>query len=163
MITWIWPEHPAPAPIPMVGIESRSVIAAASWPGTSSSTTAKAPASWTASASASSCRACSRLLPWTRTLPIALMACGVSPMWPMTGIPAFTIASIVRALRTPPSTLTACVPPSRRNRPALATASSGVAYERNGMSPTISARFVPRTTAFVWWSISSIVTRTVVS
>ena len=31
------------------------------------------------------------------------------------------------------------------------------------MSATISARFVPRTTAFVWWSISSIVTRTVVS
>ena len=96
-------------------------------------------------------------------MPIALIACGVSPMWPMTGIPAFTIASIVRALRTPPSTLTACVPPSRRNRPALATASSGVEYDRNGMSPTISARFVPRTTALVWWSISSIVTRTVVS
>ena len=31
------------------------------------------------------------------------------------------------------------------------------------MSATISARFVPRTTALVWWSISSIVTRTVVS
>ncbi len=31
------------------------------------------------------------------------------------------------------------------------------------MSPTISERFEPRTTAFVWWSISSIVTRTVVS
>ena len=30
------------------------------------------------------------------------------------------------------------------------------------MSPTISARCVPRTTALVWWSISSIVTRTVV-
>ena len=41
--------------------------------------------------------------------------------------------------------------------------SSGVAYDRNGMSATISARFVPRTTAFVWWSISSIETRTVVS
>jgi hypothetical protein len=31
------------------------------------------------------------------------------------------------------------------------------------MSPTTIARRVPRTTAFVWWSISSIVTRTVVS
>ena len=87
VITWIWPEQPAPAPIPIVGIRSRSVIAAASWPGTSSSTTAKAPASWTASASASSWRACSRLLPWTRTRPIVLIACGVSPMWPMTGMP----------------------------------------------------------------------------
>ena len=112
--------------MPIVGIVSRSVIAAASCPGTSSSTTANAPASWTASASASSCRACSRVLPWTLTLPIALIACGVSPMWPMTGIPAFTIASMMRALRTPPSTLTACVPPSRRKRPALSTASSGV-------------------------------------
>ncbi len=139
------------------------MIASASWPGTSSSTTANAPASWTASASASSARAWSLFLPWTRTRPIALIACGVSPMWPMTGMPALTIDSITRAVRTPPSTLTACVPPSRRNRPALWTASSGVLYERNGMSPTISARFVPRTTAFVWWSISSIVTRTVVS
>ena len=144
-------------------MRSRSVIASASWPGTSSSTTAKAPASWTASASARSERAWSLLLPWTRTRPIALMAWGVSPMWPITGMPARTSASMIRALRTPPSTLTAWTPPSRRNRPALATASSGVAYERNGMSPTIRARFVPRTTAFVWWSISSIDTRTVVS
>ena len=36
-------------------------------------------------------------------------------------------------------------------------------YDRNGMSPTTSDRRVPRTTAFVWWSISSIETRTVSS
>ena len=29
------------------------------------------------------------------------------------------------------------------------------------MSPMTSARFEPRTTALVWWSISAIVTRTV--
>ena len=127
VMTWIWPLQPAPAPIPIVGIRSRSVMASASCPGTSSSTIAKAPASWTARASASSERACSLFLPWTRTRPIALIAWGVSPMWPMTGIPALTIASIVRALRTPPSIFTAWAPPSRRNRPALATASSAVA------------------------------------
>ncbi len=31
------------------------------------------------------------------------------------------------------------------------------------MSATIRARLVPRTTALVWWTISVIVTRTVVS
>ena len=33
-------------------------------------------------------RAVSRVFPWTRTLPIALIAWGVSPIWPITGIPA---------------------------------------------------------------------------
>ena len=31
------------------------------------------------------------------------------------------------------------------------------------MSPTTSARFAPRTTAWVWWSMSAMVTRIVVS
>ena len=79
----------------------------------------------------------------------------------MTGTPDFTSASTIRALRTPPSTLTACAPPSCRNRPAFSVASSVDGYDRNGMSPMTSACFVPRTTARVWWSISSIVTRTV--
>ena len=70
---------------------------------------------------------------------------------------------MMRALRTPPSTLTAWAPASRRKRPAFSSASSGVAYERNGMSAMTSARCDPRTTALVWWSISAIVTRTVVS
>ncbi len=70
---------------------------------------------------------------------------------------------MIRAERAPPSILTAWAPASRRKRPALTRASSGVVYDRNGMSPMTSARRVPRTTAFVWWSISSIVTRTVVS
>ncbi len=109
----------------------------------------KAPASWTASASAMSARAWSRVLPWTRILPTALIVCGVSPMWPMTGMPARTSASMTRAVRTPPSTLTAWAPASRRKIPAFSIASSGVAYDRNGMSATIRACDVPRTTAFV--------------
>ena len=149
--------------MPIVGMCSRVVMVWANCPGTSSSTTANAPASWTARASARSARAWSLDLPWIRTRPRVLIAWGVRPMWPITGIPARTSASIVRVLRTPPSIFTAWAPASRRKRPALATASSALAYDRNGMSPTIRARLVPRTTAFVWWSISSIETRTVVS
>ena len=98
VMTWTWPLQPAPAPIPIVGMWSRSVIAAASCSGTSSRTIAKAPASWTASASARSARAWSRVLPWTRTLPTPLIDCGVRPMWPMTGMPARTSASMTRAV-----------------------------------------------------------------
>jgi len=87
---------------------------------------AKAPASWTAWASASSARAWPLSLPRTRTLPAALAAWGVQPMWPTTGMPAFTTASIVRALRTPPSSLTAWAPASERKRPAFETAWSTV-------------------------------------
>ena len=83
-------------------------MARASSAGTSSSTTAKAPASWTARASAMSLRADSFERPCTRKPPSWLTACGVRPMWPMTGMPAVTMASMVRAERTPPSTLTAC-------------------------------------------------------
>ena len=126
-MTWTWPLQPAPAPMPIVGIASRSVIAAASCSGTSSRTIAKAPASWTARASARSVRAASRVLPWTRTLPTVLIDWGVSPMWPMTGMPARTSASMIRAVRTPPSTLTAWAPASRMKTPAFSSASSGVA------------------------------------
>ena len=91
------------------------------------------------------------------------MACGVRPMWPITGIPARTSVSMIRAVRTPPSTLTAWAPASRRKTPAFSRASSGVEYERNGMSAMTIARAEPRTTALVWWTISAIVTRTVVS
>ena len=123
---WTWPLQPAPAPIPMVGMWSRSVTAVASCSGISSRTMLKAPASWTARASAMSVRAPSRVLPWTRTLPTVLIDWGVSPMWPMTGIPARTSASMTRAVRTPPSTLTAWAPASRMKIPAFSIASSGV-------------------------------------
>ena len=48
--------------------------------------------------------------------------------------------------------------PGVRERVLRASRTRGTACR-----PTTSARRVPRTTAFVWWSISSIVTRTVVS
>jgi len=126
--TCTWPLQCGPAPMPIVGICSRSVITAASCSGTSSSTIEKAPASWMATASWRTPRAASRDLPWTLTLPpMPCCDCGVQPMWPWTGTPDFTSASTIRAVRTPPSTLTACAPPSCMNLPAFSVASSVVA------------------------------------
>ena len=43
----------------------------------------------------------------------------------MTGMPASTSFLICGATRTPPSSLTACAPPSFMNRTAVASACSG--------------------------------------
>ena len=51
-----------------------------------------APASWTAMASSTTFRAWSRDLPCTLNPPRRFAVWGVSPMWPNTGMPAFTIA-----------------------------------------------------------------------
>ncbi len=91
--------------------------------GTASSTTAKAPASSTALASAKILLADSRSFPWTRKPPRAEAVCGVSPIWPITGIPARTMASMVPANSTPPSSFTASARPSFMRRTALWTAS----------------------------------------
>ena len=51
----------------------------------------------------------------------------------------------------PPSSFTACAPPSFTKRIALRTASSGETwYEPKGMSPTTRARRTPRATSRVW-------------
>ena len=48
---------------------------------------------------------CSR--PWARNEPRVLIDCGVSPMWPITGMPRSARKATVSAIRTPPSSLTA--------------------------------------------------------
>lgn len=50
-VTSIWPSQLGEAPIPIVGMFISVVMVSASWAGTHSSTTAKAPASATALAS----------------------------------------------------------------------------------------------------------------
>ena len=85
-------------------------------------------------------------------------------MWPITGMPARTSVSIDP--RGPDAALDldglgaglAQEDPGVARSPPRASSS-----DRNGMSATTSARALPRTTAFVWWTISAIVTRTVVS
>ena len=61
--TKICPSHPAPAPIPIVGIESSLVTFSASFDGTHSSVTANAPAASTAFASRISFFAVAESLP----------------------------------------------------------------------------------------------------
>ena len=63
---------------------STSVIAA----GTASKTIAKQPAACSASASSAIRTARSAVLPWVLKPPSAVAVCGVSPTWPITGIPA---------------------------------------------------------------------------
>ena len=55
-------------------------------------------------------------------------AWGVRPTWPMTGISAETMRSMVSAIRVPPSSFTAAAPDSLTKRMALRSASSGLTW-----------------------------------
>lgn len=105
--TSTWPEHPLPAPIPMVGIFNFSVINSDTGAGTASKTKLKQPASWSARASVRSFEALAAVLPCTRKPPRECERCGVRPMWPRTGMPIEVILDIVGANSMPPSSLTA--------------------------------------------------------
>ncbi|CNW26609.1 Uncharacterised protein [Mycobacterium tuberculosis] len=105
---------------------SLPVIWVANSAGTISITTANAPASATAIASAMVCSAASPR-PCTRKPPKVLTLCGVKPMCAITGMPAAVRQAICSATRSPPSSLTACAPPSLRNRVAAANAAVGPA------------------------------------
>ena len=90
--------------------------------------------------------------------------CGVRPMWPITGMPAPTIAWTRESVGPAPSSLTASAPASLTKRTALRSASSSETWnEPNGMSATTSGRRAPRVTARVSTIISSIVAGTVES
>ena len=84
----------------------RAVMRAATWGGTHSSTSEKQPASSSARASSNSCRALLGRAPWALKPPSIVADCGVSPMWPMTGMPeptsALARASIGPRLRSSP-------------------------------------------------------------
>ena len=118
-----------------------AVISAASSRGMPSSTTLNAPAASTALASA---RRRSRPPAWlplcrpcTRWPPIRWKDCGVRPMWAITGMSTRVMASIVSAIVTPPSSLTAAAPPSFTSRTLLSIAWGTLTwYEPNGRSPT---------------------------
>ena len=92
--------------------------------GTASKTIAKQPAACSASASSAICAAWSAVLPWALKPPSAVAVCGVRPTWPITGIPARTIAR-ARSTEAPPrSSLTASQPASLTKRCALSIACS---------------------------------------
>ena len=143
-----------------------AVISAASSRGMPSSTTLNAPAASTALASA---RRRSRPPAWlplcrpcTRWPPIRWKDCGVRPMWAITGMSTRVMASIVSAIVTPPSSLTAAAPPSFTSRTLLSIACGTLTwYEPKGRSPTSSARVAPRLASRVWYTASSRVTGSV--
>ncbi len=84
-------------------------------------------------------------------------------MWPMTGMPASTIARTRDSDGPAPSSLTASVRASLKKRIALRTASSSETwYEPKGMSPITIGRRAARATVRARKTISSIVTGTVV-
>ena len=113
--------------MPIVGITSSAVTRFATSAGTISSTTANAPAAWSASASSTS-RSPASPRPWIRKPPSACSLCGVNPRCAITGIPDPASASTCGTNRAPPSSLTACAPPSFMNRNAVVSACSGLIW-----------------------------------
>ena len=108
----------------MIAPWARSVTRRHTRSGTSSSRTQNAPASSSRRASSTIRFAAAALLPCSRNPPRALALCGVSPRWPMTGIPARAMPATRSAMSAPPSSLTASQPVSAMNRPALRIAVS---------------------------------------
>ncbi len=83
------------------------VILRASGSATASITTEKAPACAIARASFSIGSQLPSSRPWARNEPSVLIDCGVSPIWPITGMPRSHRNAMVSAIRAPPSSLTA--------------------------------------------------------
>ena len=107
---------------------ARSLIRPHTRSGTSSRRMQNAPASSRIRASSTIFFAFAALLPWSRKPPRALALCGVSPRWPMTGIPARAMPATRSAISAPPSSLTASQPVSAMNRPALRIAVSTLGW-----------------------------------
>ena len=85
---------------------------------------AKAPASSRVRASSTIRRAWAASRPWTLNPPRAPALWGVSPRWPITGMPLLAMPATRSAISAPPSSLTASQPVSAISRPALRIAVS---------------------------------------
>lgn len=92
--------------MPRMGTCTSSCMALATTLGTHSTTMANTPAASRALASSISFRADSGVPPCTLKPPKEVAVCGVIPMWPITLMPASTIARIVGAMFAPPSSFT---------------------------------------------------------
>ena len=159
--TSTWPSVPPPAPMPIVGMRRRSVIARATRSGTLSSTTAKQPASSRASASSSERRAAAAVRPWARKPPSAARSAAAGRRGPSRGCR--------RARCRPPCPPSASALELHRVHAAFLQEAAGVAHRLRGVGLVAHERHVadeqgaraPRATARAWWSISSIVTDSV--
>ncbi len=115
--------------MPMVAAVTLGEVAMARATGSTmpSSTMAKAPASEMARASSNRRRSSSGARPCTLKPPITFTACGVRPIWPITGTPRCTRKATVSAKWAPPSILIAPAPVSLSTREALTKACSRLA------------------------------------
>ena len=116
--TRICPSQTAEAPMPIVAAVIRGEVAMARATGSTmpSITMAKAPASEIARASSRRRRSPSGRRPCTLNPPIVFTACGVRPIWPITGTPRWTRNATVSAKWAPPSILIAPAPVSFSTR-----------------------------------------------
>ena len=103
---------------------SAPVMRAATGGGTPRARARSSPPPRAPSASSSSCRACSAVRPCALKPPSIVADCGVSPMWPITGMPAPTIARARESIGPAPSSFTASAPASLTKRIAFSTAVS---------------------------------------
>ncbi len=149
--------------MPIVGMRSAPVMRAATGGGTHSSTSEKQPGLLERERVLVAAAApVSADPPWALKPPSIVADCGVSPMWPMTGMPEPTSARARESIGPAPSILTASAPASLTKRTAFSTAVSSETWkEPNGMSATTSGRCAPRVTARASTIISSIVAGTV--
>ena len=90
--TSTWPSVAGPAPMPITGTSISPISSSVTALGIASKTIAKQPASCSASASAAMRAAARALRPWAFQPPSAVEVWGVRPTWPITGMPAPTIA-----------------------------------------------------------------------
>ena len=123
--TSTWPSVAGPAPMPITGISISPISSSVTALGIASKTIAKQPASCSARASAAIRAAARALRPWAFQPPSAVEVWGVRPTWPITGMPAPTIARArLAGASPPPSSLTTSQPPSLTIRIAVAIACS---------------------------------------
>ncbi len=123
----------------------------------------KQPASTIAHASSTSSLARSAVLPCAMNPPSCGIRIGVTPMWPCTGMPAFTMASmfwrvVLVALALHHLGAALRRRSARRSRPPAAGETWKLQY---GMSTMRSPYFDPRSTAFAMHMTSSKVTEVV--
>ena len=112
---------PAPAPIPIVGIAERRGDPRRDRRGNRLEHEREAAGRLERERVRRAGCAAAAVRPCALKPPSIVAVCGVSPMWPITGMPAPTIARHARERGPAPSSLTASAPPSLTKRIAFST------------------------------------------
>ncbi|KAH3664063.1 hypothetical protein OGAPHI_004777 [Ogataea philodendri] len=145
--TSTWAEVPGPDPIPIVGMLRLAVMYSAKRCGIHSSTSIEHPSSCKNLASLKIFAASWAFLPWTLYPPVALNCWGLSPIWPVMGIPISTSLLIWAACSNPPSIFSDPIFPSFISLTADSTHWDTLASkEPNGRSAITYFSCTPRST-----------------